>query len=93
MVTEEIRDITETVTDNIEFPEPILEVIKDAAFKKIKKNTKYACINGHKFKGKEIIISVEEEQGLVKVVLTCPFCEIDKILIPNPILFLNMQLD
>ena len=81
--------VKEAVEANIEFPEPIMIIIKEAALKKIKKSANYQCINGHKFKGKDIVLETEEEEDILRVTLICPECGIDKIIIPNPVLVLH----
>lgn len=86
----ETTEETENATE-LEFPEPILDLIKTEALKRIKTSAKYTCVNGHMFKGKDVLVEVEEEDDIIRVHFTCPTCEIDKIMIPNPILVLNMN--
>lgn len=90
--TAEAKDIAEAAVEaGLEFPEPILGVIKDAALKKIKKGAGYQCVNGHKFKGKDVVLETEEDGDVLRVTFSCPECGIDKIMIPNPVLVLHMS--
>lgn len=86
--------------EKVEAPEGVLlpsqsirELIVAEAEKKIKKKEIYTCEDGHNFKGKDIEVTIEEEEGgIVTVSFSCPECHTRKILLPNPILCLSMAI-
>jgi hypothetical protein len=73
----------------------IVVLIKDKAQKTIKKSETYRCRNGHEFKGKDALVIVEHpdgEEDLIVARLVCPECDVDEILLPNPVLTLDMNI-
>lgn len=98
MVTEYVAERKDTIEGaetedtSLQFPEPVIAIVKDAALKRIKKGAEYQCINGHRFKGKDVVVEFDLDADVLTVQLNCPECGIDKILLPNPVLVLNMNL-
>jgi len=84
--------IVEEINEISVLPEPVYDVIKGAAEKKIKKSATYLCHNGHRFKGKDMAITIEQVNHTVSVSLACPECDSEDIRIPSPILVIDMRI-
>lgn len=76
------------------FPEPVIALIKEEAYRRIKKGAVYVCERGHRTKGKDLSVVVEiSDENVVSAELICPECDSNKLMIPQPILVIDTNVN
>jgi len=88
---EMVEEGVETEEGVMDFPEPVWTLIQAAAYGKIKKGAEYRCEEGHRFKGKDMAVIIEEEGNIIIARLACPECSSEKIFIPRPVIVIDLS--
>lgn len=86
-----VEEAVETAEGISDFPEPVWTLIQAAAYGRIKKGAEYRCEEGHRFKGKDMAVVIEEEGNIIIARLACPECNSETIYIPKPAVVIDLS--